>query len=96
MSNNYENKILDAIQTIVENAVSKANYDKTIKGVISKCSDKSLGKYVVKYQDSSFYAYAADTSVTYTAGTSVYVLVPGNDMSQTKTIIGTVDKFRWI
>jgi len=92
MNNNYENKILDAIQTLVDNAVSKAGYDKTIKAVVSKCVNESTGKYVVKYQDSTFYAYSNDLDSIYSGGTPVYVLVPGNDMSQTKTILGSVDK----
>lgn len=92
MNNNYENKILDAIQTLVDNAVTKAGYDKTIKAVISKCVNESTGKYVVRYQDSSFYAYSNDLDSIYSGGTPVYVLVPGNDMSQTKTILGSVDK----
>ena len=92
MNNNYENKILDAIQTLVDNAVTKAGYDKTIKAVVSKCVNESTGKYVVRYQDSSFYAYSNDLDSIYSGGTPVYVLVPGNDMSQTKTILGSVDK----
>lgn len=92
MNNNYENKILDAIQTLVDTAVSRAGYDKTIKAVISKCVNQNTGKYVVKYQDSSFYAYSNDLDSVYNGGTPVYVLVPGNDMSQTKTILGSVDK----
>lgn len=92
MNNNYENKILDAIQTLVDSAVSNAGYDKTIKAVISKCVNQNTGKYVVRYQDSSFYAYSNDLDSIYTGGTPVYVLVPGNDMSQTKTILGSVDK----
>ena len=92
MNNNYENKILDAIQTLVDNAVTNAGYDKTIKCIVSKCTNQSKGEYVVKYQDSSFYAYSNDLDAVYNAGTSVYVLVPGNDMAQTKTILGSVDK----
>lgn len=88
----YEKKILDAIQMLVDNAVDKASFDKTIKGTISKCVDRQNGKYVVIYQDSSFYAYSNDTSQVYNAGTPVYVLVPRNDMTQTKTIIGSVNK----
>lgn len=88
----YENKILDAIQMLVDNAIDKASFDKTIRGVISKCVDEKNGKYVVIYQDSSFYAYSTDTSQIYSAGTPVYVLVPRNDMKQTKTIIGSVNK----
>lgn len=93
MSNgNYENKILDAIQKIVDNAITKAHYDKTIKGIISKCSDAEIGKYTVKYQDSSLIAYSADVNTSYSIGEMVYVLIPGNDMTQAKTIIGSVDK----
>ena len=93
MSNrNYESQILDAIQILVDNAVSKANYDRTIKATISRCVDATIGKYVVKYQDSSFYAYSHNTDNTYSSGTMVYILIPGNDMSQDKSIIGTVDK----
>lgn len=88
----YEKKILDAIQLLVDNAINKASFDKTIKGIISKCVDEKNGKYVVIYQDSSFYAYSTDTSQIYSAGTPVYVLVPRNDMTQTKTIIGSVNK----
>ena len=92
MNNNYDNKILDAMQILIDNAVSRAGYDKTIKAVISKCVDESKGKYVVRYQDSSFYAYSNDLDAVYRGGTPVYVLIPGNDMSQTKTILGSVDK----
>ena len=66
--------------------------DKTIKATIVRCVDATIGKYVVKYQDSSFYAYSYNTDRTYTAGTAVYILIPGNDMSQEKSIVGTVDK----
>ena len=90
-SGNYESQILEAIQILVDDAVSKANYDKTIQGTISRCIDATIGKYIVRYQDSSFYAYSHNTETTYPAGTSVYVLVPGNDMSNEKSIIGTVD-----
>ena len=90
-SGNYESQILEAIQILVDDAVSKANYDKTIQGTISRCVDATIGRYIVRYQDSSFYAYSNNTETTYPAGTSVYVLVPGNDMSKDKSIIGTVD-----
>ena len=88
----YEKQILDAIQTLVDNAIDNAKFDKTIKGIISKCVDEKNGKYVVIYQDSSFYAYSNDTTQIYNAGTQVYVLIPGNDMTQTKTILGSVNK----
>ena len=90
-SQKYENQILDAIQTIVDNTVEKAAYDKTIRAIVSKCEDENLGKYLIKYQDSVFYAYGNPGENIYTSGTEVYILVPGNDMSQVKTIIGSVN-----
>ena len=88
----YEKNILDAIQILVDNAISKAGFDKTVQGTISKCVDEKNGKYVVIYQDSSFYAYSNDTSQTYSAGTPVYVHIPKNDFTKTKTIVGSVNK----
>ena len=89
---NYENQILDAIQRIVDNAISHAGYDKTIKGTITKVSEKETGKYLIRNQDSSFYAYSYDSNAYYSVGDMVYVLIPGNDLTQMKTIIGAVDK----
>ena len=88
---NYEENILAAIQTLVTDAVEHASYDKTIQATIKKVVDPAIGKYRISYQDSVFYAYSPNTDTTYSVGTSVYVLIPGNDMSRSKTILGTVD-----
>ena len=88
----YENIICEAMEMIAEKAVAKANYDKTIQASIIRCEDELLGQYKVRYQDSTFYAYAANTNITYSANTLVYILVPGNDLGNTKTILGTVKK----
>lgn len=87
-----EDNICEAIELIVGKAVASANYDRTIKATIVSCVDQSIGKFKVKYQDSSFYAYATSSEVTYSKGKEVYILVPGNDMSAEKTILGTVNK----
>ena len=88
----YENQILDAIETIVNSAVKKAGYDKTIQAKIINCEDQTIGKYKVQYQDSIFYAYSGSSEVTYNNGSEVYILVPSNDMSRDKTILGSVSK----
>ena len=88
----YENELCEAIETIVNNAVAKANYDKTIQATIISCADQTIGKFKCKYQNSSFYAYATSSEVTYTKGTEVYVLVPANNMANQKTILGTTKK----
>ena len=92
--NNYENNIIDAIETIVDNSIAKTDYDRTIQGTIFKLLDSSLGQYTIKYQDSYFDAFAADTTVEYLEGTSVYILIPNSDMSKDKTILGAVDGYR--
>lgn len=88
----YEEKLCEAMEYIAEKAVQNASYDKTIQATIIRCEDELLGQYKVRYQDSAFYAYAANTEITYSANTLVYILVPGNDMGNTKTILGTVKK----
>lgn len=92
--NNYEDNILEAIETIVDNSIAKSNYDRTIQATIIKIVDKSLGQYNVKYQDSYFDAFSIDTTIEYVEGTNVYVLVPNGDMSKDKTILGAVDGYK--
>ena len=47
----YEDKICEAISLMVDKAVSEANFDRTIQAIVQECSDASIGKYKVKYQD---------------------------------------------
>ena len=47
----YENQLLDAIDTMVNSAVSRAGYDTTIRATIQKCIDETRGKYEIKYQE---------------------------------------------
>lgn len=88
----YEDKLCEAIEMIVSDAVANANYDKTIQGTVLNCVDATIGKYKIKYQDSFFYAYSTNTEVNYTNGSEVYILIPGNDTSREKTILGTTKK----
>lgn len=92
MSTNYENQICEAIEYIVNHAIADAGFDKTIQATIVSCIDETIGQYKVKYQNSIFNAYSNSTEVSYLSGTEVYILVPQNDMSNTKTILGAVDK----
>lgn len=85
------NQICDAIGIIVDKRLSQANFDKTIQATIIAQGDKTKGEYKVKYLDSSFYAYDK-SGKDYAVGTQVYVLVPENDLSKVKTILGTADK----
>ena len=90
--NSIENNLCEAIEYIVNHAVASAGYDRTIQATIVECTDESIGKYKVKYQDSTFYAFSQSIDITYTNGSDVYILVPGNDMTRDKTILGTTKK----
>ena len=85
-------KILDAIELLANNSVKKAGYDKTIQAQILSCEDATIGKYRCRYQDAVFYAYANNLDTRLINGSYVYILVPENDMSKEKTILGTTKK----
>ena len=89
-----ENKILDAMEIVAEKYVNEAGYDRTIQATIFELVNKSLGEYKVKYQDSYFSAFSADTDIEYAEGTSVYILIPQGDISKDKTILGAVDGYK--
>lgn len=91
-NSHYEDKICEAIEYIVDNAINKAEYDKTIQATVVKVIDQTIGKYSVKYQDSIFYAYSNSIDTKYNQGTDVYVLIPGNDTGRDKTILGAIKK----
>lgn len=85
-----ENQILDAVQTIVDNSIAHAGFDRTIQAQIARCANENQGKYVIKYQDGLFYAYSSNIETIYKKGDNVYILIPRNDMSEIKTILGLV------
>lgn len=88
--NNIEEQVCDAIGILVNEGVESAGYDKTISAQIVECVDTLKGKYKIKYQDAYYYATSDNIEVEYTKNTQVYILVPGNDFSREKKIIGTV------
>lgn len=85
-----ENQICSAVEVIAGNMIKNAPFDKTIQATIVACIDEAIGKYKVKYQDNTFHAYSGDVNKKYSKGNRVYILIPGNDMTRDKTILGTV------
>lgn len=90
MSKQIEEIFCDAVQLMVDNAVSKAGYDATIKATILSCSNALTGEYKIKYQDNTLTAYSLNADTTYKKGAVVYVQVPNNDLKNRKSIIGAV------
>ena len=89
---NLENIILQTINIVTSKKISEAGYDKTVQGIVLSCVDANIGKYKIQYQDSYWFAYSNNVNITYSPGSSVYVLVPNGDMSKDKTILGATDK----
>lgn len=90
--NNIAEQICEAVDIIVSQKIAKAGYDRTIQATVLSCEDSIIGKYRVKFQNSSFIAYAANPSIRYQKDSLVYILIPGNDMSKGKIIMNSVDK----
>lgn len=88
VTNQTSNNFIDTIDRMVDAAISKAKYDKTITATIVKCEDAVAGKYRVKYKENYLPAYSLDTSISYSNGQSVFIQVPESDFGKTKTIIG--------
>lgn len=88
----YENKLLDAIELMADKKVQEANFNKTVQATIIKMTNATTAEYLVKYQDSRFPAYSMNKSKQYKDGQNVYVLIPGNDTTQVKMILGAVEK----
>lgn len=88
----YENQVLDAIDIVVQAAIQSAGYDRTISATIMECLDSERGLYKVRYQDAIYTASAEDPSKKYSQNSQVYVLIPENDYSKHKRIIGTASE----
>ena len=91
MPNVIEQQICDAIDVLINKRVANLQFDKTVRATIKSIEDASIGKYLVQYQDSSFYAYS-DPDKSYKVGAQVYVEIPSSDFNKTKIIIGSVKK----
>lgn len=81
--------LLEAMQIISDKNISKTEYGTTIQGNIVECKDPSIGKYLVKYQDSLMEAYSTSPSVQYPKNTSVYLFTTNGKLGEMKVILGS-------
>ena len=77
-----ENQFISATEIIVENAINKLAFDKTIIATIIK--KESDSKYLVQYDNIKFYATA---SREYSTNSQVYVLIPGGNWQSDNKLI---------
>lgn len=88
----YEDQICQAVDVITQQKLNNAVFDRTLEATIVSCENSETGKYLVKYQDANFIAFAKGTDKIYEQGTSVYVLVPSNNTEKDKIIIWAGEK----
>ena len=81
-------EIKETLINTFKRSAEKTVNDKTILATIQYCSDATIGQYKIKYQNGYFTAYSKDLSYIYSNGTSVYVLVPRNNMNNRMFITG--------
>lgn len=88
MMQDYCEIFCQAVDTIVNQAIEKLNFDKTIPCTIVDASKASQGIYTVN--DGSLDFQAMSTVTTYKEKDGVYVTIPQNDADQNKIITGKI------
>ena len=86
----YAQGTCDAIEILVNSALSKAKFDRTIQASIVECIDEEKNIYKIRQQDATYNATAANPGIIYKPGTTVYILIPENDYSKEKKIIASI------
>lgn len=82
------NSILESIQIISKHQIEKAEFDKTIQAEILNCIDKNIGYYRCNYKGAIINAYSSNLDIIYQKGNFVHILIPQNDTSKNKVILG--------
>lgn len=82
-----QDALMKAMKKFAENSADSLKTDKTITATIVSCDDATSGEHLVNYQGGNIVAYSQD-GASYDKGTSVYVLVPEGNFSNTKYILG--------
>ena len=85
--NTASESIFQTIDILVDKALSKLTYDKTISAEISSIVNLDSGEYKVKYSGNIVSAFADDVKKQYKVGDTVYVTIPQDDLSARKRIV---------
>ena len=88
--NSISEQLLQAVEIVVDEKISKLEYDKTIQGKIYSIVNLDTGEYKVRYNGNIFSAFAADITKTYKVDDKVYINVPEGDFSGRKVIVSKV------
>ena len=94
MSNQIQESINKAIDTIVHRRINALNLDKTVIATIDNVVNSVNGIYRVKHDGGYFEAKAQQENAIYLKNMPVYVQIPQNDMTKEKIIIGRAYNLR--
>lgn len=95
MSNQIQESINKAIDTIVNRRINTLSLDKTVIATIDSVVDSAEGIYRVQYEGGYFNARAQyNDAEAYPKNMAVYVQIPQNDMTKDKLIIGRAYNLR--
>lgn len=83
-----QSALLEAVDYLVGEKINQLTLDKTVVATIVGTQDVLKNTYKIRYQGNDKLVAKALGSETYRSGQSVYVLVPQNDLSKDKTILG--------
>ena len=89
---NFEEKMLDAIDILIQQRVSNLQFDKTVRARISEIVTSDIGEYKVSYQNSLFLAYSLSPEEQFEIGDEVFVQVHSSDFRKNPTILGLVKR----
>ena len=90
--NTASESIFQTIDILVDKALSKLTYDKTISAEISSIVNLDSGEYKVKYSGNIVSAFADDVKKQYKVGDTVYVTIPQDDLSARKRIVCKINE----
>lgn len=86
MNIDYNEILLQAVDTLITKRIQSINYDNTQVYTILNATKAEQGEYLVTDGAVQFYAYSTITN--YKKGDSVYVTIPNNDFNEQKIIVG--------
>ena len=90
-TNDVQNSLFAAIDTIIGRRIEQLALDKTVVASVEQCVNSLTRQYRVQYKGGSMLAYA-QSDESYTPNTSVYVSIPQNNFSEKKWILGRVSE----
>lgn len=85
-TNQVQQSLFEAIDTIVSKKIENLAYDKTVIAKIIENKDRDKGEYIVNDGTTTFKAQSENTN--YSKNARVYVKIPNGDWNKNKLIVG--------